>query len=92
MFSDLNVQSGGYAAKPSSNQSPRRGAARGKPKKQKKQKGGTFLSDISVPAGLLLLNQLFNKSKKKSMKKRLMKKSMKKSMKKRLMKKSMKKK
>ena len=37
MFSNLNVKSGGYQAKPSSNQSQRKGAKKKKNKKNKKE-------------------------------------------------------
>ena len=49
IMDSLNVQSGGRRK--------RRQTKGGRKQKRKRNKGGSFLGDVSVPAGLLLLNQ-----------------------------------
>ena len=52
----LNVQSGGRK---------RRRQTKGGRKQKRRNKGGSFLADVSVPAGLLLLNQFMKHRKSK---------------------------
>ena len=52
----LNVQSGGRR---------RKNQTKGGRKQKRRNKGGTFLADVSVPAGLLLLNQFMKHRKSK---------------------------
>ena len=59
----LNVQSGGSRKR--NNSQNRRNKTKGGRKQKRRNKGGTFLADVSVPAGLLLLNQFMKHRKSK---------------------------
>jgi len=62
----LNVQSAGRRRRSKSkNSSQNRRLTRGGKKQKRRNKGGTFLADVSVPAGLLLLNQFMKHRKSK---------------------------
>lgn len=68
MFSDMNVQSAGRRRRSKSRggkQNKRNQITRGGKKQKRRNKGGTFLADVSVPAGLLLLNQFMKHRKSK---------------------------
>ena len=62
----LNVQSAGRKRRSKSigGKQDRR-LTRGGKKQKRRNKGGTFLADVSVPAGLLLLNQFMKHRKSK---------------------------
>ena len=60
----LNVQSGGRRRKNKS-QNRRKTQTKSGRKQKRRNKGGTFLADVSVPAGLLLLNQVMKHRKSK---------------------------
>lgn len=72
MLSDMNVQSG--AGKKKQSRSISRKHNRGG-KQKRRNKGGSFLADVSVPAGLLLLNQFMKHRKSKKQTKSRRKKS-----------------
>lgn len=61
----LNVQLGGRRRRRRSNSQKRRNKTIGGRKQKRRNKGGTFLADVSVPAGLLLLNQFMKNRKSK---------------------------
>lgn len=62
----LNVQSGGRRrSKSRSGKQNRKRLTKGGRKQKRRNKGGTFLADVSVPAGLLLLNQFMKHRKSK---------------------------
>lgn len=61
----LNVQSAGRRRRRSNSQNRRRNQTKGGRKQKRRNKGGTFLADVSVPAGLLLLNQFMKHRKSK---------------------------
>ena len=65
----LNVQSAGRRrrrrSKSRNSSQNRRKLTRGGKKQKRRNKGGTFLADVSVPAGLLLLNQFMKHRKSK---------------------------
>ena len=60
---ETNVQSAGRRRR--SNSQNRRRQTKGGKKQKRRNKGGTFLADVSVPAGLLLLNQFMKHRKSK---------------------------
>ena len=61
---ETNVQSAGRRRRRSNSQN-RRNQTKGGRKQKRRNKGGTFLADVSVPAGLLLLNQFMKHRKSK---------------------------
>jgi len=61
---ETNVQSAGRRRRRSNSQN-RRNNTKGGRKQKRRNKGGTFLADVSVPAGLLLLNQFMKHRKSK---------------------------
>lgn len=61
---ETNVQSAGRRRRRSNSQNRRNKTTGGK-KQKRRNKGGTFLADVSVPAGLLLLNQFMKHRKSK---------------------------
>ena len=63
----LNVQSAGRkrGSKSRGGKQNRRNNTKGGRKQKRRNKGGTFLADVSVPAGLLLLNQFMKHRKSK---------------------------
>jgi len=63
----LNVQSAGRRRRSKSRNisQKRRNQTKGGRKQKRRNKGGTFLADVSVPAGLLLLNQFMKHRKSK---------------------------
>jgi len=61
---ETNVQSAGRRRRRSNSQT-RRNNTKGGRKQKRRNKGGTFLADVSVPAGLLLLNQFMKHRKSK---------------------------
>ena len=62
---ETNVQSAGRRRRRSNSQNRRRNNTKGGRKQKRRNKGGTFLADVSVPAGLLLLNQFMKHRKSK---------------------------
>jgi len=65
---ETNVQSAGRRRRRSNSQNSsqkRRNKTKGGRKQKRRNKGGTFLADVSVPAGLLLLNQFMKHRKSK---------------------------
>lgn len=60
---ETNVQSAGRRRRSSSQKRTR--LTRGGKKQKRRNKGGSFLADVSVPAGLLLLNQFMKHRKSK---------------------------
>ena len=61
---ETNVQSAGRRRRRSNSQNRRNNTTGGR-KQKRRNKGGTFLADVSVPAGLLLLNQFMKHRKSK---------------------------
>ena len=61
---ETNVQTAGRRRRRSNSQT-RRNNTKGGRKQKRRNKGGTFLADVSVPAGLLLLNQFMKHRKSK---------------------------
>lgn len=65
---ETNVQSAGRRRRRNNSQNTsqkRRNKTIGGRKQKRRNKGGTFLADVSVPAGLLLLNQFMKHRKSK---------------------------
>ena len=60
----LNVQSAGRRRR-SNTQNRRKNQTKGEKKQKRRINGGSFLADVSVPAGLLLLNQFMKHRKSK---------------------------